>query len=85
MASVLSQFSLWLELPFLCRIGLYSYGMYVYHQCIMLLIQRTHLINGVPHARAKMTLAVVATAVTFVVAASYHGLEQPFLKLKSRF
>jgi peptidoglycan/LPS O-acetylase OafA/YrhL len=73
----------WLELPLLRRIGLYSYGMYVYHMCIIVFLQQANLLNGISEARSKLLLFLIVTAFTFMVAAlSYHGLEKPFLKLK---
>jgi peptidoglycan/LPS O-acetylase OafA/YrhL len=76
----------WLEFPVLRRIGLYSYGMYVYHECLIILAGQTGLLAGLSEARSKVILSAVTTAVTFAVAAaSYHGFERPFLKLKSRF
>lgn len=76
----------WLELSSLRRIGLYSYGMYVYHECIILLIQWTPLLNGLSSARSKLVLTLLTTVISFIVAAaSYHGFEQPFLRLKRQF
>ena len=76
----------WLELPLLRRIGLYSYGMYVYHECVILLVRRSNLLTGMSEARSKLIVLIAATAITFTVAAaSYHAFERPFLKWKSRY
>jgi peptidoglycan/LPS O-acetylase OafA/YrhL len=76
----------WLEVPLMRRIGLYSYGMYVYHECVIMLVRQTNLLTGMSEARSKLVLFAAATAITFAVAAaSYHAFERPFLKWKSRY
>ena len=66
------------------RVGLYSYGMYVFHMPL-------HLYVGLPIVGASPSLPVaiaylaVMTAVTFgIAAASYHLFERRFLALKAR-
>ena len=76
----------YLDFPLLRRIGLYSYGMYVYHMCIIVFLRASGFLNGLSEARSKIVLFVLVTVITFAVAAlSYHGFEKPFLNLKSRY
>jgi peptidoglycan/LPS O-acetylase OafA/YrhL len=81
-----SRFTRWLDTPLLRRIGLYSYGMYLYHMCVIVMLRRSNLLNGISEARSKLILCVVVAVATFAIAAvSYHVWEQPFLRLKSRY
>jgi len=69
------------------RIGTYSYGMYVFHAPLHIvvglpLLERMHWKQGSAFGLAYM---VGATLVTFALAAvSYHLFERRFLTLKQR-
>jgi peptidoglycan/LPS O-acetylase OafA/YrhL len=80
--------SIW-ELSPARAIGKYSYGIYVFHLPLHLLVGKPWL---AAHALAASSLAVglayplVMGAAAFVVAfVSYHVIEAPFLRLKRRF
>ena len=70
------------------RIGMYSYGMYVFHAPLHVyigepILLRVHPNVGVP---AGVIYAAVMTVVAFLLAmASYHLFEQWFLRLKRKF
>ncbi|MDE2433115.1 MAG: acyltransferase [Burkholderiales bacterium] len=79
----------WLQHPWLRRIGRYSYGMYVWHVPlgVLLLMPGAQRMGwDVKPGAALQTLYVVgAVAATYGVASlSYRWLERPFLALKSR-
>ena len=66
----------WRETPVLRRIGVLSYGIYLYHLPLQLLLRPLGLTGG------WLTLSTLA--VTLVVAeASYRYVEQPFLRHRS--
>jgi peptidoglycan/LPS O-acetylase OafA/YrhL len=69
-------------------VGKYSYGMYVYHMPIHLLIG-VHLLGVTAKAPTAKTAVLYATAVTvvsyLVAFASYHLFEAHFLRLKRFF
>jgi peptidoglycan/LPS O-acetylase OafA/YrhL len=65
------------------RVGMYSYGMYVFHMPLHLYIGLP-LIGETPSRVIAVVYVVGASAVTFGVAmASYHLFERPFLALKA--
>jgi peptidoglycan/LPS O-acetylase OafA/YrhL len=72
--------------------GVYSYGMYVIHQPLILLLRQgglsLDLFVGFPGARllGRLTIFTLAMGLTTLLAvASYHFYEQPFLRLKRYF
>jgi peptidoglycan/LPS O-acetylase OafA/YrhL len=74
---------------FLRWMGRYSYGLYVWHPIVAVLLLYTPLrdVLGVEAGTASAAyLLLGAIALSFAVAvASYHVWEQPFLSLKGRF
>ncbi len=65
-------------------LGKYSYGFYVYHVILRpILIEPWGKLHS--HMAFRVSLGVEFLIVFAVSAASYHLLEMPFLKLKSRF
>lgn len=67
------------------RVGMYSYGMYVFHVPLHLYIGLA-IVGESPSAPVALAYIAVATAVTFGLAAvSFHLFERPFLALKARF
>ncbi|MFD2092774.1 acyltransferase family protein [Blastococcus deserti] len=66
--------------PWLRWTGARSYGLYLWHYPVILLVSATGL---VPYTRPKQVLEV---ALSFTVAAlSYRWIEQPFLRRRERF
>lgn len=66
-------------------LGKISYGMYVYHFPVIWFSGRIRDF-GAPESAAKMLTALIAFALTLLVAsASYHWMERPLLNLKDRF
>ena len=63
----------------LVYLGRISYGLYVYHLTILVLVNRITSLNFYEHE------AVVMLCTVAIAAASYAGLERPILKLKQRF
>ncbi|MCF6277523.1 MAG: acyltransferase [Anaerolineales bacterium] len=76
-----------LELPALRYLGKISYGLYVYHFAIIWFAGRLRdVIPFRSEAQAKLLIALIAFALTFILAsASYCWIEQPILNLKDRF
>lgn len=78
----------WLTtLPFLRRLGTYSYGFYVYHLLLLPFVLSKLPRRGVHGWYALDALCLVGYffAVFAVSALSYHFLEMPFLRLKGLF
>lgn len=77
-----------MELPFMRWFGKYSYGLYVFHPIINMIILHSPLterFGEITPAKALLLL-VLAFAVSLLTAlASYKFLESPLLRLKSRF
>lgn len=72
-----------LDYPFLVRLGVVSYGLYVYHRLFL-----TYLNEILPstHGWGFVLWWLLAFSCTTITAfASYRWLESPFLKLKKRF
>jgi peptidoglycan/LPS O-acetylase OafA/YrhL len=72
-----------LDYPFLVRLGVVSYGLYVYHRLFL-----TYLNEILPltHGWGFVLWWLLAFSCTVITAfASYRWLESPFLKLKKRF
>ncbi len=65
-------------------LGRYSYGFYVYH-VLLLPLRVFHMWKGQSTAVQMVFLVVDFFIVLGISAASYHLLEMPFLRLKSRF
>lgn len=80
-----------LRLGWLRHLGRYSYGLYVFHGIVAYGMHRF----GVPaffddltrvHTVNSLLMVTSGVAVSYAIAiASYHGFEQPFLSLKTRF
>jgi peptidoglycan/LPS O-acetylase OafA/YrhL len=72
-----------LDYPVLVRLGVVSYGLYVYHELFLnyfnAILPSTHRWGFV----LWWVLALSCTAITAL--ASYRWLESPFLRLKKRF
>jgi peptidoglycan/LPS O-acetylase OafA/YrhL len=80
----------WLAGPVLTRLGLYSYGMYVFHKPLHDLVGKPALaaLGYADRVPTELGLAYIATGMlaTFVLgAASYHLYESRFLALRGRF
>ena len=74
-----------LALPVLDRLGVISYGIYLYHMWVIALAQPV-LNRLVPGGVGPAAMFVVATIGTIAVAeASFRLIEQPLLRLKGRF
>lgn len=72
----------------LCRVGTYSYAMYIFHAPLHLLVGLPMLQRFDPDHGLMITLVytIAMTALTFALGAlSYHLFERRFLSLKSRF
>jgi peptidoglycan/LPS O-acetylase OafA/YrhL len=70
----------WLQWPAFNRVGDYSYGLYVY----AFPVQQT-IVSRVP-GLSPAELFVISVLTTLALAvASWHGIEKPALRLKSRF
>ena len=69
-----------LQWPAFNRVGDYSYGLYVY----AFPIQQT-LVERVPGLDPLLLFALSMALTLGLAAVSWHGLEQPALRLKSRF
>jgi hypothetical protein len=83
-AIVLGSIGIGLRLRPLEYLGKISYGLYVYHQmCIWIVDRYLPVRNGVLHACLREVAALALTVA--VSAVSYALLEKPFLKLKQRF
>jgi peptidoglycan/LPS O-acetylase OafA/YrhL len=64
----------------LVKIGVISYGLYLWHAPIGVIVDRANF------ALEPSTLVVVKVLITFLTAGlSYWLVEKPFLKLKNRF
>jgi peptidoglycan/LPS O-acetylase OafA/YrhL len=76
----------WLELPWLRYIGKISYGVYVYHLFVPLLLSKLSFdIAQDPHQNT-MTGFIVYTMVTlFIAAISWHVMEKPINDMKRYF
>jgi peptidoglycan/LPS O-acetylase OafA/YrhL len=72
-----------LKNPFLVRLGVVSYGLYVYHQLFLNIFNR---ILPSTHGLGFVVWWILSLGCTTITAlASYRWLETPFLKLKERF
>ena len=66
------------------RVGMYSYGMYVFHMPLHLYVGLP-IVGDAPSLPVAIAYLVVMTAATFgIAAASYHLFERRFLALKAR-
>jgi peptidoglycan/LPS O-acetylase OafA/YrhL len=81
-----------LEFPPLIWVGRLSYGLYLWHWPILVLITKDHsalldhgtLLGGLGQSHTAVVLMIVG--LSFLVAAvSFYGIERPFLRLKGRF
>jgi peptidoglycan/LPS O-acetylase OafA/YrhL len=78
-------------IPFVSRLGLYSYGFYVYHVLLLPLVAAFELHPSAAnhsvwrHAYGFIDFGLQFAVVFGVSALSYHFLEMPFLSLKERF
>jgi peptidoglycan/LPS O-acetylase OafA/YrhL len=72
-----------LKNPFLVRLGVVSYGLYVYHELFLNIFNR---ILPSTHGLGFVVWWISSLGCTTITAlASYRWLETPFLKLKERF
>ncbi len=62
--------------------GKYSYGMYVFHWPVFIIISRQSIFNSSTHDKTWLLAAVAFSATCICSLASYHLLEKHFLKLK---
>jgi peptidoglycan/LPS O-acetylase OafA/YrhL len=68
--------------PWLRYLGRISYGMYIFHVLVIILIVKTGTALGL----APWTLPVIAFFATILAGTlSFYGIERPFLRLKRRF
>jgi peptidoglycan/LPS O-acetylase OafA/YrhL len=63
-------------------LGKYSYGMYIFHWPLYIIISRQYIFNVGTHDKTWLLAAVAFVATCFCSFASYHLLEKHFLKLK---
>jgi peptidoglycan/LPS O-acetylase OafA/YrhL len=73
---------------FLSRLGLYTYGMYLYHTIIINLLVQVYKKMNLPTdvAGNAVSFTLVSFAATVAISMlSYHYFEKYFLRLKSRF
>ena len=78
-----------LSLPFMRRIGRYSYGMYLFHLPVGILVNklvaRYMFLNGNWNWLQQLFFIVLSFALTFVLGmVSYHVYENRFLRMKAR-
>lgn len=80
-----------LRMAWLRHLGRYSYGLYVFHGVVAYAMHRSGAaaqfatLTPVPPLNSVLMVSA-GVAVSYAIAmASYHGFEQPFLALKSRF
>ena len=72
----------WLSGPQIVRVGVISYGLYLWHYPIMRWIAR----DDWPHAWRWPAVLIAGTMLAFAAATlSYRLVERPFLELKKRF
>ena len=72
----------------LSRLGLYTYGMYLYHTIIINLLVQVYKKLDLPTERVvhAVSFTLVSFAATVAISMlSYHFFEKYFLRLKSRF
>jgi peptidoglycan/LPS O-acetylase OafA/YrhL len=66
--------------------GKVSYGLYLWHWPVLLLVARTGNRSAQKSLVITLALAAVAVSLSFLVTAlAYYGVERPFLRLKNRF
>jgi peptidoglycan/LPS O-acetylase OafA/YrhL len=63
-------------------LGQYSYGIYIFHWPVYVIISRQHLFNTSPEDKTWLLAAVAFITTCLCSFASYHLLEKHFLKLK---
>jgi peptidoglycan/LPS O-acetylase OafA/YrhL len=62
-------------------LGARSYGIYLYHYPLALVVMQAHIFHGAEHSLAVVTCLLITLV---VAAASYRWIETPFLRLKQR-
>jgi peptidoglycan/LPS O-acetylase OafA/YrhL len=70
----------WLSFGAVAYVGRISYGIYLWHHPIVVLVDRQF-----GYRRSFHAFLLVAAITLPVATASYYGLERPFLRLKDRF
>jgi peptidoglycan/LPS O-acetylase OafA/YrhL len=63
-------------------LGTRSYGIYLYHYPLALVLVQAHLFHGAEHSMAVVACLLITLV---VAAASYRWIETPFLRLKTRY
>ena len=78
-----------MSLPILRWFGKYSYGMYVWHPIILLLVYHNDVARrirgGNDHLQALLSTATAIAAVLAITLLSWNLIEKQFLKMKARF
>jgi peptidoglycan/LPS O-acetylase OafA/YrhL len=74
-----------LALPIMVRLGIISYGMYLYHTWVIEVVKQAFRRLG-PGLPPDVVVFAISVAGTMVVAEpSYRAIESPLLNLKQRF
>jgi len=74
----------WLSSPWLVYLGRISYGLYIWHYLMVYLIEYSMTQSGIPVHRPVITILSLIATIN-IAAISYKFIEQPFLRLKTRF
>ena len=72
-----------LALPFMARLGVISYGMYVYHSWVMGIT--LPLCNRLGMSNAYVWFVLVTAGTYLVAEVSFRLVEEPLLRLKSKY